>query len=161
MIKRFPSLFSNDFGSFFDDFDSLMDNMFSSHADIINQNTGLGRCVKNSPQGWYYSFNGLPKGDEFVDKDGNLVIEMALAGYGKEQLKVSAEDGKLVISADKCETEEPSRSLSRRAFRKEFSDPAHRWDLENTSASYENGLLRVIVPPAQKKVIDAKLIEIK
>lgn len=160
--RRFPSLFSSDeFDDFFNDFDSLMDNVFSglvSGKPKINIDS-----LSDEVEGWQQSFSGFPRGDSFVDKGGNMIIELALAGYSKDQLKIEAKNGQLVISAKKCEKEkdERRRSLSRRAFYKTFSDPAQQWDLELCSAIYEDGLLKVVIPPSKKEEKSSKIIDIK
>ena len=103
---------------------------------------------------------GFPKGDIFLDKDGNRVIELALAGYSKEQLSVTVEDGKLTVAAKKCEGDEESRTLARRAFTQTFSNLGKDFNLEKAEVSYKDGLLRIIVPKEQE-VAEIKELEIK
>ena len=95
----FPTLLPDDiFGEF---------EKFFTGLDVYNPNT-------NS-----LSLRKFPKGDIFFDKDGNRVIELALAGYSKEQLSVVVEDGKLTVAAEKCNEDcaEEQRTLARRAFK--------------------------------------------
>ncbi len=108
------------------------------------------------------SLRKFPKGDIFLDKDGNRVIELALAGYSKEQLSVIVEDGTLTVSAEKCETDcEEQRTLARRAFKQVFSSFGDGFDLEQAEVTYKDGLLRIVVPKVEKPEETAKQLTIK
>ncbi|KKM62753.1 hypothetical protein LCGC14_1518500 [marine sediment metagenome] len=141
-------------------FESLFDNFFGGlDANVYNPNT----CT--------LSLRKFPKGDLYIDKDSNRVIELALAGYSKEQLSVTVEDGTLTIAATKCEDEcecgedeeckccHP-RTLARRAFKQVFSSLGEDFSLEKSEVSYKNGLLKIIVPRAERQEI-TKQLEIK
>lgn len=105
-------------------------------------------------------FKGHPKGDMYVNKEGNLVVAFTLAGYTKEQLSVEVEGDKLIVSASKCEESDERDVFAKRAFKKVFTDFAHRWNLKNATVSHKDGLLKVVVPPVKQEEVAIKL-EIK
>ena len=107
------------------------------------------------------NLSGHPKGDIVVNKEGNLVVELALAGYSKDQLVVNVEDNKLIVSASKSSEDNEKSSLARRAFKKVFTDFAHTWDINSADVSYKDGLLKIIVPPVGPKTLASKNLEIR
>lgn len=141
----FPTLFPRDV------FDEMFEKL-SGGLDTYNPTTGN------------LSLRNFPKGDVYTDKNGNRVIELALAGYNKDQLSVTIEDDSLVISATKCdgdcEDEGQSRTLARRAFKQVFSNVTKEFDLNKTEVVYKDGLLKVVVPKSQKEEL-IKVINIK
>lgn len=143
-LSTFPTLLPDDIFSSFDEFFRGLDNY--------------------NPKTQSLSLRGFPKGDVFYDKDGNRVIELALAGYSREQLSVLVEDGKMTISAEKCEEEncsEEQRTLARRAFKQVFSNFGDGFDLEKSDVSYKDGLLRIVVPKVDKPEESAIQLTIK
>lgn len=141
-FSSFPSLFSSDF---FSDIDDLFAQL--SCYDKACGNLSLRK--------------GFPKGDVFRDEDGNIVIELMLAGYSKDQLSVTIQSNSLIISATKSSDNQKGRSRSCRSFTKTFPNFTHEWDLENSNISYVNGLLSIVVPPKKQKEQEVKELEIK
>lgn len=159
----FPTLLPiEQFENFFDDFLKGLD------ANVYNPNTHT------------LSLRKFPKGDLYIDNDGNRVIELALAGYSKDQLSVTVEDGTLAIAATKCENEckckykcecacreneeckccyQPG-TLARRAFKQVFSSLGKDFSLEKSKVTYKDGLLKIIVPRAERQEV-IKQLEIK
>lgn len=83
-----------------------------------------------------------------VGNDG-FVIEMALAGYSKEDVEVVIEDNKLRISSNKVEESEKSedtkfyhRGIAKRSFTSQFRIPEHA---EVEECSMNDGILRISV----------------
>ena len=93
------------------------------------------------------STEGYPVTDIYKDDDGNSVIECALAGFTKDQLSVEVKDGRITITADGGAEDANARRIARRSFQKTFVAPDNMLDMSSAHASFENGLLRVIVPP--------------
>ena len=94
------------------------------------------------------STQGYPVTDLYVDDDGNSIIECALAGFEKDQLTIEVKEGRITIKADSGdENEATSRRIARRSFTRSFVDHSNKLDLEKAQASFENGLLRISVPP--------------
>lgn len=138
--KLLPTAFPTDL---FEDFDKFFDmNRFFEGLDFFDSTSNN------------LSLKGFPRGDIFV-QDNQLVLELALAGYSKDQLsiKVSPEKHQIVISAEKKDDGDNGkngRSLARRSFRKTV-EVLPEWNLEEAQVSYENGLLRMTVPPVEVK----------
>lgn len=93
-------------------------------------------------------------------EDGSTEIQLALAGYKKEDLQISVEENVLKISCD-CSTNDNkkyiSRGIARRKFRKSFMlNRGH----EVKSASMEDGLLTILISPITPKKDAPKLIHI-
>ena len=94
--------------------------------------------------------NGYPLTDIYKEEDGSQVIEMALAGFSKEDILVNTEANKITISADgskiKGQLAENRRRIAKRAFKKSFVDYHNTLDFGNSNATFENGLLRIQIP---------------
>lgn len=143
-LSHFPTLFP---GEVFEELDRFLSGM-----DFFDQNTQNLSISK-----------GFPKGDLFME-GGNLIIELALAGYNKDQLSVIVEENCLIVSAEKAEAVSPaakSRSLARRAFRKVFPQLGSKWDVSRSDVTYSDGLLRIVVPPTEPVKKEVKSIDIK
>ena len=94
------------------------------------------------------STEGYPVTDLYCDKEGNSVIECALAGFSKDQLAIEAKDGRITITAGGGNDDETSRRIARRSFSRTYVDHSGTLDLSAAQATFDNGLLRVIVPPS-------------
>ena len=94
--------------------------------------------------------NGYPLTDIYKEEDGSQVIEMALAGFSKEDILVNTEANKITISADgskiKGQLAENRRRIAKRAFKKSFVDYHNTLDFGSSNATFENGLLRIQIP---------------
>ena len=112
--------------------DDIWDGFFTNPAPMIQKAT-----------------SGYPVTDIYVDESGNSTIELALAGFTKEQLNIEVKDRGITIHADagSNEGEPTSRRIARRSFSKTFYDYSNKLDLERITAKFENGLLVVKVPP--------------
>jgi HSP20 family protein len=102
-----------------------------------------------------------------TDKSGNpleYIIEVALAGVGKDNINVNVKEGHLFINVEKEEDADGEsvsyvrKGISRRKGQISFvlKDTA---DIKNISSNYTDGLLRVTVPVKQPEVynIDIKV----
>ena len=94
--------------------------------------------------------NGYPLTDIYKEEDGSQVIEMALAGFSKEDILINTEANKITISADgsklKGQLAENRRRIAKRAFKKSFVDYHNTLDFGSSYATFENGLLRIQIP---------------
>ena len=104
---------------------------------------------------------GYPVTDIYKDDEGNQIIEMALAGFTKEDIDIQCGPNKtLIISSEKMDGVAPGREgrrIARRRFKKTFVDYYNQLDFDKSNASFENGLLRVSIPPVEQeeyRVID-------
>ena len=97
--------------------------------------------------------NVFPRHNVVKVSDESYLIELALAGYGQEDLSVELDDGLLVITGEKedSEVEYLHKGISTKKFRRTFR---LNENVEVKEAKFENGLLAVelahIVPEEQK-----------
>ena len=116
-------------------FDDVFDNFFNdSFPTLLRQST-----------------QGYPVADIYRSDGGDTVMEFALAGFSKEELTVEVKPEKRSItvratSSDENE-EESNRRIARRSFEKTYVNYDNNLDLTAATADFENGLLRVVVPP--------------
>ena len=96
---------------------------------------------------------GFPPYNIRKDGDFNYVIEMALAGFGKEDLEVETSNGTLTIRSTKENTEElmAYQGIAYRKFERKFTLAD---DVVVNSADLVNGMLTInlerIVPEEKK-----------
>ena len=108
---------------------------------------------------------GYPVADIYRDDSGKTVMEFALAGFQKENLHVQVlpEKNEIHVSSDSHGDEESvnfaSRRIARRAFHKTYVNYDNNLDLNNTTADYSDGLLRIEIP--ERPEYEARKIEIK
>lgn len=103
---------------------------------------------------------GFPRGDIYTH-DGKVVIELALAGYKKEGISVRVEEDNLIVSSEKCsDKDRPRSSLARTSFKKSFH-LSKDLNKEEISASFEDGILKVIIPKKEPEKSENRVIDIK
>jgi HSP20 family molecular chaperone IbpA len=89
-------------------------------------------------------------------------IDVALAGIGKEGIKVKVKDGYLTIDISKEEVEEKShikyarKGISKRKATMSFH-LAENVDVKSISSDYKDGLLKVTVPVKQPEVYNVDI----
>ena len=111
-------------------FDQLFDQFFNDPRPYIKRST-----------------EGYPVTDIFQKEDGNQVIQMALAGFTKEDLVIEIVDNNIRISCHSVnEGKEDNRRIAKRSFSKVFTDYQNKLDLPRAKATFINGLLSVEIP---------------
>ncbi|NMC39189.1 MAG: Hsp20/alpha crystallin family protein [Bacteroidales bacterium] len=98
----------------------------------------------------------------------NYEVEMAAPGLQKKDFKIELANDVLTISSEKKVENETKkgqqftrREFSYQSFNRSFTLP-HTVDGEKISASYENGILRVLIPKKEEaRPKPARTIEIK
>ena len=137
--------------SLFDNFNQLTP--YAVGYDKMFDN--LSRYVDNN-----VSSTGFPPYNIRKEGDYHYVIEMALAGFSKEDIEVEVADGTLSVRSDKKDDAADNlyRGISFRKFNRKFtlSD-----DIVVNDASLDNGMLTINlerVVPEEKK---PRLIEVK
>ena len=116
----------------------------------------LSRYVDNNA-----TSTGFPPYNIRKEGDYNYVIEMALAGFGKDDIEVEVADGTLSVRSVKENSEDDStvyRGISYRKFERKFTMAD---DIVVNGASLENGMLKLElerVVPEEKK---PRLITVK
>ena len=118
-------------------FDQLFESFFQDPRPLVKRTT-----------------DGYPLTDVYRDQDENQVIEMALAGFSKEDLEIEVKENKISIShqAEPWKGEDrPTRRIARRSFSKTFVDYNNTLDLSKAQASFDNGLLVIKIPQIEEK----------
>ena len=103
---------------------------------------------------------------DIYEKDGDYHIEMDIPGFTKEDISLEAKDGYLTVKAEKNnETEEEGTDknyIRRERVYGKYERSFYLGDLdqERIDASFNNGVLNIIVPKKEaednKKVIEIK-----
>ena len=139
--------------SLFDNFNQLTP--YAVGFDRVFDN--LSRYVDNNA-----TSTGYPPYNIRKDGDYNYVIEMALAGFAREDLEIEVADGVLTIRSVKEKSDDDVsniyRGISYRKFVRKFTIAD---DIVVNGAKMENGMLSVDlerVVPEEKK---PRLIEVK
>lgn len=87
-------------------------------------------------------------------KSGDLVIEMALAGYNPEDISINTEDSKIVVEGKAQKHDEDFeyrlRDIKQSAF-KQSIPVSTKFDLSKLDAEFKNGILKVVVPVAEER----------
>ena len=97
-------------------------------------------------------------------EDGKYHVEMDLPGYKKEDIRLEAHKGSIIISAKK-ETKEEEKEGKKYVRRERTFGRIERSfylgdiDEENISAEFKDGILKVVIPT--KAEPDKKAIDIK
>lgn len=138
----FPNLFSKDLDKFFVGYDQVFDRLREFHDT----------ATKNIPN--YPPYN-IKKTD-----DDKYVIEMAVAGFGKQDIEIETEGDKLVIKGNsETDTEETANTLYQGLALRPFTRMFTLSDqVEVRNAEMINGLLRItlerLIPESQRKQIE-------
>lgn len=108
----------------------------------------------------------FPPMNIFYQADNKAVhIEMALAGYKKDELSIEIEDNKVVISgAPKEEAELEGKYFKQKIRKQEFKrsyEIPNNYDLEKAEVTYEDGILSIVVPAKEKQLPEKKVLMIK
>lgn len=103
---------------------------------------------------------------DIYEKGGDYHIEMDIPGFNKDEISVETNDGYLKITAEKKaenneQDEEKNYIRRERAYGKyERSFYLGDLDEDKIDASFENGMLKIVVPKKEEKDTK-KVIEIK
>jgi HSP20 family molecular chaperone IbpA len=109
-----------------------------------------------------FNGNGLMRTD-ITKKDGMYTLAVELPGYKKEDVKISLFNGELKISAVRNETKEEKDAKGDLVRSERYNGTVSRsfyvGDTIRESdihASYDNGILTVTVPSAEKKEAESR-----
>jgi len=128
-------------------FESFVDDFFG--RNILVQNLLFGDTKVNIQE----------LGDKYT-------LEMILAGYKKNDIKIGIEEGVLTIESEvKEDKSESNENFSRYEFRKKSFKRGFRIpddaDVNGINASHEDGILNVVIPKLAKSSTTKKTVEIK
>jgi len=104
---------------------------------------------------------------EIVEKDNALLVTAELPGVNKNDVNITLEDGVLTITGEKKEETEQGKDGSRYhmwerkygSFKRAFTLPKEI-DAEKITATFENGILSVVLPKTEKAKVQGKKITI-
>lgn len=146
----------------------------------LNMNTQLTKTTTNGPD---FSFGSLLLDNFFKDgvvsffdlgrkessypydlyeNDTDVVLEIPLAGYSKEDVAVEVKNDTLSVNIKKSESKDNSRYFSKKIKKSNLSlslPLGSSVDNDKITASLKNGLLKISmlkVPPQQAKVIEVQ-----
>tara|TARA_Y100000310_G_scaffold85305_1_gene82152 strand:+ start:541 stop:960 length:420 start_codon:yes stop_codon:yes gene_type:complete len=114
-------------------FDQFFDQIFDDPFSVVKKEAG-----------------GYPLTDLYTDEVENQVIEMALAGFKREEINIEVKDNSITIS---CSSDTPAgdpRRIARRAFKRSFVDYDQKLEMKRADATFENGLLQVVIPRVEE-----------
>jgi molecular chaperone IbpA len=105
-----------------------------------------------------YIYNAYPPHNLVKESDGKYTIELATAGFNKEELEVKTEYSKLTISGRKADEEDEEKivhkGIAKRPFSKSF---VLAEDVVVDDVSFKDGLLTIklqkVVPEDKKEKI--------
>lgn len=98
--------------------------------------------------------------------DDNWLVEIAVAGFDKDEIDITVENGQLVIKGDHVTVEEDEgpeheylhRGISSRSFERTFTLADH---VEVKNADIKNGILTIALEREVPEALKPKRIEIK
>ncbi|MDN3205567.1 Hsp20/alpha crystallin family protein [Algoriphagus sediminis] len=102
---------------------------------------------------------------DIAEDEKSYEIELSIPGAKKEDFKVDLTDGSLTISGERRREEKTEGKNFHRIqsqygkFQKTFQLPDDATS-ENISASYQDGILKILIPKEEKK-IQKSVIEVK
>ncbi len=141
----------------FDDFEELFERMSRQFDE-------MGRQFDRS--GMLPSTRMHEMAVDIADHDDELVVSVDLPGYEKEDISLSVANRTLTIDAKRELTDE--HADSEYLHRERRHESTHRTirlpeevDAENTSATYRNGVLTVMLPKLDADPDDSRRIDIK
>ncbi len=94
---------------------------------------------------------------DIKENENNYELDLALPGYGKDEIKVSLENGYLTVSATKQKKEENEKHYLRREISESTSRSyyvGNEVTQEQIKAKYLNGILSLTVPKSQPKQVN-------
>ena len=95
-----------------------------------------------------------------IDED-TRVLELALAGFSKNEVKVEMENRVLTISGEKAKTDEEPKYIHKGIAARKFTKTVTLWEYwEVDSADYSDGILYIVLKreiPEEKKPRQIKI----
>ena len=132
----------NDFSRIFDQLDALSIGFGPVFRDLQN-----------------FTVNYPPHNIYQLEQDGDIYLEMAVAGFKKEEITIREERGEITIQGVKPESDTPGytyRGIAARNFVKRFKLAE---DYKPADASLEDGMLKLVFVKTAPK--ETKFIAIK
>lgn len=99
------------------------------------------------------------RSSEVKERDDMFVVEVELAGYLKEEIQASFNDGYLIVKAQKPQREQGESPDVPATDRSDTESMQHAFFVgkaaapEHTRAAFHNGLLKVMIPKDEKREV--------
>jgi len=109
-------------------------------------------------------WNNIPAAN-IIEEDNDYALDIAAPGYEKKDFKIDLDNNVLTVSSQKEEKyEEQNKDYNRRefsaySFSRSFTLP-ETIESEKIKATYENGILHIILPKVEEVKKEKKEIEI-
>ncbi len=113
----------------------------------------LNNLIQDFPSHLKQSTQGYPVADIYSNEDGSTIMEFALAGFKREEISVDVKPDtrSITVSADPGGQDgDAQRRIARRSFQKKYVNYDGNLDIAKTEATYQDGLLIVVVPKKQE-----------
>jgi len=113
----------------------------------------LESLLQDFPNHLRQSTQGYPVADIYSNDEGSTIMEFALAGFKREEISVDVKPDtrSITVSADTGgQSEETQRRIARRSFQKKYVNYDGNLDIAQTEATYQDGLLIVVIPKKQE-----------
>ncbi len=100
------------------------------------------------------------------ENDKEVIIDVAAPGLSKKDFEISVENNLLTISAHKeVENLEEGTNYIKKEFgyenfQRTFTIPEEIFDVENIKATYNNGVLEIVIPKREEQQKKVKKIQI-
>ena len=124
---------------------------FNPVKEFENFNDKIQNIFGEFPNsGFNYDNSFRPKADIYSNEQ-NIYVELEVPGVKKEDLKISLKDYVLTVSGEKKNQNKDDRELNYYKSERSFGVFSRNFtlskevDQENIQASYENGILRIVV----------------
>ena len=107
-----------------------------------------------------YAVPQFPPTEMVKSKDGTVFISLAISGYKKEDISISTEENKVLVSTvegykmpelSNDFTVVSTNRIKRSPFKTSFIVPETKFNFNEIKAKFEDGILTITVPPKEKK----------
>ncbi len=98
------------------------------------------------------------------EKSGDMVVELALAGYNPEDISIEVEDSSIVIEGKAQNPKDGFKVFHRDIKQSNFKQRlpvSTKFDLSKLEAEFKNGILSITVPVSEERKprkVDVKII---
>ena len=109
-----------------------------------------------------FSDTFIPLGD-VIEKEGEFEIQLMLPAYNKKDFKIEVEDDDIIIEGERKEVGDVKYNHKQSyfgKFRKTYKLP-NNVNRDNINATYEDGVLKVVISKVEEEVVKPKLISVK
>ena len=106
--------------------------------------------------------NSLLKSDVYEDNN-NYIIEIDIPGYNKENVSIDYENGYIIVSTVRTNTISDESYIRREKYYGEYKRSFYVGEIDENSisATFYNGVLKIIFPKSSVKLEHKKKIDIQ